>query len=180
MGKVIIGIDPGLNGAIGIYAEGLMSEVHDMPTLEIVGRRMRSKRTGKMTNKKKNVYDIQRVRGILTEIKTRCSAGGHDLEVWLEKSQAMPDQGGVSNFNYGVGYGNLQATIQCCDIRWNEVHPTTWKKNIMRDQGKSKDAAIYRAKQLFPHINFFGPQGGKKDGRAEAMLIAYYGSFHTF
>jgi hypothetical protein len=40
----------------------------------------------------------------------------------------------------------------------------------MKDMDKGKQAAIVRAKQLFPKADI-----GKEDGRAEALLIGYYG-----
>lgn len=174
MGKVIIGIDPGLSGAIGVYSDALV-EVYDMPTLTIEGTRKRSGKTGKMVDKKKNVYDIAVLNNMIKTLSSRALDGDHSVEVWLEKSQAMPDQGGVSNFNYGMGFGILQAVVTCNKIPLTLIHPVTWKKAIMFGMGKEKDAAVYRAQQLFPNLEFKGPRGGLLDGRAEAMLIAYYG-----
>ena len=111
----------------------------------------------------------------MQQYRNTAAAYGWNIELWLEKSQAMPDQGGVSNFNYGMGFGILQACAVCNSIPLNLIHPVTWKKAIMFGQGKEKDAAVYRAQQLFPGIVFRGPRGGLLDGRAEALLIAEYG-----
>lgn len=175
---VIIGIDPGLSGAIG-YLSNEMKMVVDMPVLKIEGKRTKSRKTGKVTVKKKNIYDITRIKELLAEYKKTALDMNDKIEVWIEKSQPMPDQGGVSNFNYGFGFGVLQAVTTCCEIPFQLIHPVTWKKKIMFGQGKEKDASVYKAQQLFPELQFRGPRGGLLDGRAEAMLIAEYGRLYS-
>lgn len=171
MGTTIIGIDPGLSGAIAVVKSPIAS-VHDMPTLEIIAGRKRSKTTGKMVDVKRNKYNILEIKQILQQVRDMSDGS---IECWLEKSQAMPDQGGVSNFNYGVGFGILQAVVMCLGIPLNLVAPVTWKNKIMAGQGKEKDAAVYRASQLFPGVTLTTPRGRLLDGRAEALLIAEYG-----
>jgi hypothetical protein len=171
--RMIIGIDPGLSGAIGVIKPN-GNEVIDIPVLEIEGSKVRSK-SGEMKRKIKHVYDITAINQIFINLKTTAISMGCNIEAWLEKSQAMPDQGGVSNFNYGVGFGILQTVLICNKTPMNLVHPVSWKKKIMFGQGKEKDAAVYKASQLFPELTFRGPRGGLMDGRAEAMLIAEYG-----
>ncbi len=175
---IIIGIDPGLKGAIGCLSNNLKC-VSDMPTLTIEGKRTKSRKTGIITVKKKNIYNIVEVKRLLISYKNHASQVNDTIEVWLEKSQPMPDQGGVSNFNYGFGFGVLQTVCTCIEIPFNLVHPVTWKKKIMFGQGKEKDASVYKAQQLFPTLEFLGPRGGKLDGRAEAMLIAEYGRLYS-
>lgn len=52
--------------------------------------------------------------------------------------------------------------------------PQRWKKEMMADMGKDKDASRLRAIQLFPVVaNRLDRK--KDDGRAEALLLAEYG-----
>lgn len=176
---IFIGIDPGLTGAIGVI-QPHNTYVIDMPVLTIEGKRVRSRKTGKVKSKKKHVYNIKELNKIIIDIKTTAITLNMDVEAWIEKSQAMPDQGGVSNFNYGFGYGVINAVVVCNNIRKELIHPRTWKNKIMYGQGKEKDAAVYKAQQLFPELEFCGPRGGLLHGRAEAMLIAEYGKRYSY
>lgn len=171
---VYIGIDPGLSGAIAVITPDTYA-VHDMPTLEVEAGKKRNKTTGKMNPIIRNKYNIAEVRRILSQIRDEAHRNCYPVQLWLEKSQAMPDQGCVSHFNYGVGFGILQCASICLDIPLNLVAPVTWKKVVMAGQGKEKAAAVYRAQQLFPHVVLTTPRGRLLDGRAEALLIAHYG-----
>uniref|UniRef100_A0AB74UHB5 Uncharacterized protein n=1 Tax=Caulobacter phage BL57 TaxID=3348355 RepID=A0AB74UHB5_9VIRU len=55
------------------------------------------------------------------------------------------------------------------------IKPQDWKRVTQTPADKSR--AFARALQLFPRASgiFLGPRGGKKDGRAEAALLAFYG-----
>lgn len=172
---MIIGIDPGLNGGIAAISP-LEYEVYDIPTLEIITGRVRNKKTGLMRDKKQNRYNIAAIIKILTLLKGAADKLNYPVEVWVENVHAMPDQGVTSMFNMGVGFGILQTIPICLGIPLNFVSPVTWKKKIMEGQGKRKDAAVYRAQQLFPNAELVTPRGRKLDGRAEALLIAHYGN----
>jgi len=151
---IIVGLDPGLKGAVA-FVKGEKARVHIMPTL-------------KMT-KSKNAIDEQKVREILEKWKV-----GH---VFIEKSQAMPKQGGVSMFNYGTGYGLLRGICVGLRLPYTLVHPRTWKKVICKDMPKSKEASIIAAKRLWPEINLLPTTRSRKesDGMADALCIAEYG-----
>jgi crossover junction endodeoxyribonuclease RuvC len=86
----------------------------------------------------------------------------------------MPGQGVASVFGYGEAYGAIKGICAAFRMPITEVHPRTWKKVMMPDMDKSsKDAARYRAMQLWPGTGYFDR---KKDQHiAEAALIAKYG-----
>lgn len=99
--------------------------------------------------------------------------------VFVERAQVMPSvrgnrtMGAVSSFNYGVGFGVLLGLIVGLQRPMTLVPPVDWKR-VMRVT-KDKDAARARAMQLFPKSA--GEFARKKDdGRAEAALIAMYGT----
>jgi crossover junction endodeoxyribonuclease RuvC len=161
--RVIIGIDPGLSGAIGVITP-LAYAVHDVPTLEV--------RAGK---KKRNRYNLAEMVRLLKQIRDEAHLNNYPVELWLEDVHAMPGQGVTSMFSMGRGLGNWEMASIALEIPLNYISPITWKKAIMAGQGKEKDAAVYRAQQLFPSAVLTGPKGGLLDGRAEALLIAEYG-----
>lgn len=171
---VYIGIDPGLSGAIAVITPEAYT-VHDMPTLEVVAGRQRSKSTGKMTDKIRNKYHVAEIKRILLQVRDEAHAKNYPVQVWLEDVHAMPGQGVTSMFNMGVGFGVLQTVPQCLEMPLHFVSPVTWKKVVMAGQGKEKDAAVYKAQMLYPNAVLTTPRGRLLDGRAEALLIAHYG-----
>ena len=51
--------------------------------------------------------------------------------------------------------------------------PQAWKKDVVQPK-EGKEASMNAAARLFPDAEIYGPRGGRKDGRAEALLIAYW------
>lgn len=92
--------------------------------------------------------------------------------IWLEKVTAF-GMGRTSAYNFGFGCGVLNGVFQTLKIPYTLVTPQKWKKKY----GISKNKALSRqlATRLFPAIaDQF--KRVKDDGRAEALLIARYGS----
>ena len=92
--------------------------------------------------------------------------------IWLEQINPF-GMGRTSAFTFGRGYGILQGVFQTLKIPYTLVTPQKWKKKY----GISKNKALSRqlATRLFPAIaDQF--KRVKDDGRAEALLIAKYGS----
>lgn len=81
--------------------------------------------------------------------------------------------GRQSAFNFGQGYGVLKGVLSTLDIPYTIISPAKWKKhfNLNRD----KDASRLLATRLYPK-NAKDFLRKKDDGRAEALLIARYGS----
>lgn len=155
MGKIIIGIDPGLDGAIAIREDEKIS-LFDTPTLEI--------RNGK---KKKRLCDTQGMVHILKPYIDK------DTHVGLEKIHSMPGQGVASMFSMGEGFGIWKGLIAMAGFKLTLVTPQAWKKKMMHGMGKEKDAARVRAIELFP--NMYMELKRKKDhGRADALLLSEY------
>ena len=91
----------------------------------------------------------------------------------LEKVHAMPKQGSVSMFNFGVSYGWLKGVLDAKEIAYQEIPPQTWKKEFGLNSQKEKSIEVCR--QLFPEANLV-PHNHKNahDGIAEAILMAEY------
>lgn len=106
----------------------------------------------------------------------------------LEKSHAMPGQGTVSMFNYGVTYGITLASISLSEanIQIVEITPQSWKKEFDLNSNKklgivrTKEDSVTAAINLFPSrenmLRTPKKKGGYvlKHGRAEALLMAEY------
>jgi crossover junction endodeoxyribonuclease RuvC len=152
---IILGIDPGLSGALALYdtAEGSV-EVIDMPVLELI-------RNGK----KKREVSAQALANQL--------AGRNIKAAFLERVNAMPGQGVTSVFSFGRSLGIVEGVLAAYDIPTTLVTPQAWQKAVGQRAGK--DGSRERVMQLFPaQVDLF--QRKKDDGRSDAALIAYYGA----
>jgi hypothetical protein len=88
-----------------------------------------------------------------------------------------------SNFQFGRNLGLIEALV--CIWNWEKllyVQPKVWQKGngIVFPKGSSptdrKRITTDRAKELYPRSvhDFYGPKGGLKDGRVDALMIAHF------
>lgn len=156
MVTTIIGIDPGLSGAIACCHAGAWTIV-DMPVLTLARNR-----------KTKREIDLPR----LTETLRDMAWASSDAHAVIEQVGAMPGQGVSSVFSFGKSYGCTLGILAALQIPVTPVAPVTWKKAMGVNAGK--DGCRARAAQLLPgSATAFARV--KDDGRAEAALIALYG-----
>ena len=149
-----LGIDVGLNGAIALIEDGKLLEVHDMPTLSL-----------ERNNKTKRMVNAQALHTIIRDAKADAA--------YLERLNAMPNQGVTSMFSMGQSLGVVLGVLAACEVPTTTIPPRTWQKALDVPQGK--DGSRYRAAQLFPEsAEMF--QRVKDDGRSDAALIALYGA----
>ena len=149
-GTTSCGIDPGFSGALAVVSEeGEVLGLEDMPVLKVGSRRELNEPA---------IKDFLKRHKIAT--------------VALEKSQTMPGQGIASSGRYMMSYGVLRGLCVGLGIPYQLVHPRTWKKAMMPDMPKEKEASIQRVGQLYPDLVL----DRKKDhGKADALLICLYG-----
>jgi crossover junction endodeoxyribonuclease RuvC len=154
---IIIGIDPGLSGAVGILTEaGTALLAVDTPTISI-----------KVGGKEKRNYNTAEMVNIIREWR-----GWHpDCVVAMEAVHAMPGNGGVSMFSFGRGTGIWEGIIASLQIPITLVIPQRWKKAMLDGMSKDKENSRMRAIQLWPAIDF---SLRKHEARAEALLVAEY------
>jgi crossover junction endodeoxyribonuclease RuvC len=151
---VHIGIDPGLSGALAVLDHaGALVAVHDTPVLTLA--------TSRGTRQE---YDVPGLCALLTPY------AASQAHVILEASQAMPGQGTRSMFTGGVGYGVMLGILAALALPHTRVRPAIWKRAL--GLGKDKEASRLRAMQLFPAADL---RRKKDHGRAEALLLAWYG-----
>ena len=153
----VLGIDPGLSGALALFITGRgLVETYEIPTAKSSGR------------------GREVLWSRLSE-EWHSSFGNVD-HLFLERVSARPGQGVSSMFKFGMVYGGLIAMAAVKSVPITLVSPTVWMKSMGVGKG-SKEASVIRASQLFPDMarSFRGLRGGRKDGVAEAALIAKYG-----
>jgi hypothetical protein len=154
---IIIGIDPGLSGAIAMISEDGRIHGRVMPVLQ--------------ATKTKKMVDEHEVCHILEH---RRAAVKH---VFIEKVQAMKGQGVSSCFNFGCGWGILRGVCVGLHLPYTLVHPQTWKKVMCKGLPNTRDDSIIVAKRIWPGIMLKASPRSKKehDGIADALCIAEYG-----
>jgi crossover junction endodeoxyribonuclease RuvC len=146
----VLGIDPGLSGAIALIRDGEYLECWDMPTM------------GRGSGNKQQI-NAAAVGNLLRECPP-CTA-------YIELVGAMPGQGVSSMFNFGKAAGAVMGALAALQFPMVEVTPQRWTKEFLLI-GKEKDMARTTAQQLMPTA----PLSLKKHcGRADALLLALYG-----
>ena len=152
---IIIGIDPGISGAISIIENKKVLEVYDTPTM-IDGK------------KNKRQINSAQVTNIIKETLNK----GKKVVVVVEHVNAMPGQGVTSMFNFGQSFGVIKGICAALNLPIYFVRPTKWKKhfNLIKT---NKDASRTKVIEVYPGIS--DKLHRKKDSnRADAILIALY------
>ena len=151
----IIGIDPGLSGAIAVLENNKVLNIFDMPV---------------MSEGKKNKRQLNSAL-LVTLIKENIN-NGEEVSVVVEQVNAMPGQGVTSMFNFGQSFGILKGICSAMQLPMYFVRPAKWKKyfNLINSE---KDASRTRAIEMFPY--FSSQLSKKKDSnKADAILIASF------
>ena len=154
---IIIGIDPGVSGAICILTDGKITEIYEMPTMI----------DGKKNKKQVNGAEV-------TNIINKELVNEKDINVVIEHVSAMPGQGVTSMFNFGQSFGVLKGICAALKLPVHFIRPVKWKKhfNLINTE---KDASRTKVIELFPYIS--SKISKKKDAnKADAILIARF--FH--
>ncbi len=154
---LIIGIDPGISGAICFMEDDKIINVIEMPSMA----------DGKKN--KKQVNGSQVFNEISKYIKNKELI---NIKVIIEHVSAMPGQGVTSMFNFGQSFGILKGICSAMNLPMFFVRPAKWKKHFNLINS-SKDASRTKAIEIFPY--FSTNLSKKKDSnKADAMLIASY------
>lgn len=151
---IILGIDPGLSGALA-FLDTQTGDliVQDMPTVTV------------MRNRKEK-------REVSPQLVSSMIAGRKVGAAFLEKVNAMAGQGVSSVFSFGRSAGIIEGVLAAYDIPTTLVTPQAWQKAMSVRAGK--DGSRERAMQLFPAVSEMF-QRKKDDGRSDAALIAKFG-----
>ena len=161
MRAAYLGVDPGAGGALALLRvyDSQPFELHvvDMPTYEKNGKR------------RVELYQLSNiVRGWDME--------GGITQAIIENVGAMPGQSPNGMFAFGFSAGAVQGVVACAGVPMTLVVPQVWKKTYGIPGGReNKDVARQKASMIFPKYAHLWARK-KDDGRAEAALLAHYGS----
>ena len=181
MSQIIVGIDPGVSGALAV----MRLDQQGFPD----GR-------GGTTDEARS-HDIELIpMPTMKDGKARNSLALHDLEdiirawtgdvfVTIEMLQPMPmDKGGtLANYARGRSPGVLEALCIAHGLSYQLVRPQVWQKEMLAGvQGDdTKARSIIAAQRLFPKVNLKRSERSRRpdDGFADALLIAEWTRRHN-
>ena len=151
----IIGIDPGLSGAIAILENKKVLKIFDMPVMS----------EGKKNKRKLNSAQ-------LVNIVTENINNNEEIAVVVEQVNAMPGQGVTSMFNFGQTFGAIKGVCAALSLPIYFVRPSKWKKHFELINS-SKDASRTKVIEMYPYLS--NQLSKKKDvNKSDAILIARF------
>lgn len=151
---VIVGIDPGLRGAVAVIDD--VRKLHSVYDCPILGSRTKT-----------GGYNERAMWTLLEEL-----APGM---VVIERQQTMPKQGIASSGKTMYGFGLWVMAIVATGVPYYIVQAQAWKKFMLAGLDRSdKNVSRMVALRCFPALADKLARVGD-DGRAEALLIAEYG-----
>ncbi len=154
---IIIGIDPGLKGALATLSPSYTKTNGVRVELKVMPESMAE---------------------VIAHLEWHANGEGA-AHVFIEKAQSMPRQGISSAFNYGTHFGHLLGIIQALGLAHTQVGPRTWTKamHLGTFPDEPKKRSLEAAQRLFPDIKLTATDRSKKphDGLVDALLIAEYG-----
>ena len=152
---IIIGIDPGLSGAIAILDDKKVLSIFEMPVMA----------EGKKN--KRQLNSAQLVNIIRENIKKN-----EEAVVVVEQVNAMPGQGVTSMFNFGQTFGAIKGVCAALELPIFFVRPSKWKKHFELINS-SKDSSRTKVIEMYPSLS--GQLTKKKDvNKTDAILIARF------
>lgn len=153
--QTVLGIDPGVTGAIAFYFPGLYGRVavYDMPTM-----------AGEV-----NAHALD---GLIRDHAPTVAV--------IERVGPMPRDGVMQAWRFSAAYNTARTVVMLRDIPLTLITPAVWKKGMGVKGGPAgKEQCRRKAIEMFPAVA--GHFLRKKDqGRAEAALLAYYYVGKTF
>lgn len=152
---IVIGIDPGFSGGIAILTSKHLT-VHPMPLLQ---------KSILFPSDKRHI-DLVATSTLISHIAP------HTVFAVIEEVSAAPNQGVVSTFRFGEGYGSLLGILAANRIQTHKVRPGVWKSAL--SLSSNKQLSLDLATKLWPDLSPTWKLK-KNDGLAEAALLAHYG-----
>ena len=151
----VIGIDPGLSGAVAILENNKVINIFDIPV---------------MTEGKKNKRQLNSA--LLVSLIKKNTVNQDEVAVVVEQVNAMPGQGVTSMFNFGQTFGALKGICAALELPIFFVRPSKWKKHFELINS-SKDASRTKVIEMYPKLS--NQLSKKKDvNKSDAILIARF------
>jgi len=190
----IIGVDPGLKGALVLLHDG---EVQDKVAIPIIGK----------------IFDLNEFTAILEEWTDFDGDIDKDCHIFIEDVHAIFGSSAAATFTFGFVVGSIQAIVSTLGVPYTLVQPKKWQKVIyqgipeMRNAPKkltkaelvdkalgkkvrtpkakgslnTKAMSLVAAKRLFPNVDLRKNTTRctvAHDGIVDALLIADWGRRH--
>ena len=151
----IIGIDPGLSGAIAVMQDKKVINMFDMPIMAEGKKNKRQLNSSQLVNIiKENINEDE------------------ETVVVVEQVNAMPGQGVTSMFNFGQTFGAIKGVCAALKLPIFFVRPSKWKKHFELINS-SKDASRTKVIEMYPTLS--GQLSKKRDvNKSDAVLIAKF------
>ena len=151
----VIGIDPGLSGAIAVLNDKKVLKIIEMPVMA----------EGKKNKKQLNSAQLVNI------IKENIN-DNEEIAVVVEQVNAMPGQGVTSMFNFGQTFGAIKGVCAALSLPIFFVRPSKWKK-YFELINSSKDSSRTKAIEMYPSLS--SQLSRKKDvNKSDAILIARF------
>ena len=152
---IIIGIDPGLSGAIAVLENNEVKKILEIPVMCEGKKNKRQLNNAQLVNLlKDNIKDF------------------NDASVVVEQVNAMPGQGVTSMFNFGQTFGAIKGICAALGLPIYFVRPAKWKKHFDLINS-SKDASRTKVIEMYPLLS--SQLSRKKDvNKSDAILIARF------
>ncbi len=151
----IIGIDPGLSGAIAVLENNKVLNIFDMPVMS----------EGKQNKRQLNS-------ALLVNFLKESIKDNEEVAIVVEQVNAMPGQGVTSMFNFGQTFGAIKGICAALEFPIFFVRPSKWKKHFELINS-SKDASRTKAIEMYPKLS--KELAKKKDvNKSDAILIARF------
>ena len=151
----IIGIDPGLSGAIAVLEDKKVLGIYEMPV---------------MAEGKKNKRQLNSAQ-LVNIIKSNIIKSD-EIAVVVEQVNAMPGQGVTSMFNFGQTFGAIKGVCAALELPIFFVRPSKWKKYFDLINS-SKDSSRTKVIEMYPSLS--SQLTKKKDvNKSDAILIARF------
>lgn len=159
---LIVGIDPGVSGALVCMAsDGAALAAEPMPLLTGKGR--------KRINAGLLVW-------ILSDWRERFGGTADGFRfVMVEEVHADPRWGRVACFSFGQGYGTLIGVLTTLRLPFGFVPPSAWRKSVIPGAKPGKDDAIRWCRRTHPLLDVGQYSRAVREGIADAAAIAEYG-----
>ena len=152
---IVVGIDPGLSGAIAILENNKVLNIFDMPV---------------MAEGKKNKRQLNSAQ--LVNIIKDSTKPDDEIAVVVEQVNAMPGQGVTSMFNFGQTFGAIKGVCAALELPIFFVRPSKWKKHFELINS-SKDSSRTKVIEMYPSLS--NQLTKKKDvNKSDAILIARF------
>ena len=151
----IIGIDPGLSGAIAVMEDNKVLNLFDIPVMSEGKKNKRQLNSSHLVNLiKENIEQNE------------------EVAVVVEQVNAMPGQGVTSMFNFAQTFGAIKGVCAALELPIYFVRPSKWKKHFELINS-SKDSSRTKVIEMYPSLS--SQLAKKKDvNKSDAILIARF------